>query len=196
VGGAVKRTWDILLSGTAILLLSPLLAVIALAVVLQSRGPAFFLQRRGGYRGRPFLVYKFRTMTVADDGDEIDQAKRGDSRVTWLGAILRKASLDELPQLFNVFRGDMSIVGPRPHAIAHDRKFAAWAPEYRHRGVARPGITGLAQVNGSRGLVNTPEELKERVRLDLAYTARWSLWLDVLIIVRTVLVIFRDPKAH
>ncbi len=196
VGGLVKRAFDVVLSGAAILLLSPLLATVALAVVLQSRGPALFLQRRGGFRGRTFLVYKFRTMTVSDDGDEIDQAQRGDSRVTWLGAILRKSSLDELPQLFNVFRGDMSIVGPRPHAIAHDVKFASWAAEYRRRNVARPGITGLAQVNGSRGVVNTPEDLKERVRHDLDYAARWSLWLDIWIIMRTALLVFRDPKAH
>ncbi len=196
VGGMVKRAFDILLSGLAILMLAPLLATIALAIVLQSRGPALFLQRRGGYRGRVFLVYKFRTMTVTDDGDTIDQAKRGDSRVTWLGAILRKASLDELPQLFNVFLGDMSIVGPRPHALAHDKKFLAWVPEYRRRTVARPGITGLAQVSGSRGLVNTKEDLAERVRHDIDYTTRWSLWLDIWIIARTALLVVHDPKAH
>lgn len=196
VGGALKRGFDILLSGTAILFLSPLLVVVALAVVLQSPGPALFLQRRGGFRGRTFLVYKFRTMTVADDGDDIDQARRGDSRVTWLGAFLRKASLDELPQLFNVLRGDMSIVGPRPHAVAHDIKFASWEPQYRRRACARPGITGLAQVNGSRGLVTTPDELRERVRHDLEYAARWSFWLDIWIMMRTGLLLFHDPKAH
>jgi putative colanic acid biosynthesis UDP-glucose lipid carrier transferase len=195
VGGVTKRLFDILVSGAALIVLAPFLAAVAILVRATSPGPALFLQRRGGLKGRTFQVCKFRTMTTMDDGRQVAQATRQDARVTPIGAFLRKSSIDELPQLLNVFKGEMSVVGPRPHAIAHDKKFASIDPNYRLRHRARPGITGLAQVSGCRGLVETDEQLQERVRYDNAYIERWSLWLDLVIIVRTALLVLNDDKA-
>ncbi|MGE3143018.1 MAG: sugar transferase [Hyphomonadaceae bacterium] len=192
----MKRAFDIVVSAAALLALSPLLLIVTVAVLMDGRGPAFFLQRRGGFVGRPFLIYKFRTMTTMDDGKAISQAVRDDPRVTRLGALLRKLSIDELPQLYNVLKGDMSIVGPRPHAVAHDREFMAVAPRYRSRRRARPGITGLAQVSGSRGLTADAASVEARVALDLRYIETWSPLLDVWIIVRTALLMFYDKRAH
>jgi putative colanic acid biosynthesis UDP-glucose lipid carrier transferase len=195
VGGLAKRLFDIAVSGAALAVLSPLLLLIAALVVTQSTGPALFLQRRGGYRGRTFLIFKFRTMTTMEDDKKVGQAVRNDSRVTPIGAFLRKASLDELPQLLNVLRGEMSIVGPRPHAVAHDENFAKIDPGYRRRTAARPGITGLAQVSGCRGPIETTQDVHDRVRFDTQYVDTWSLWLDIKIIVRTALLVFRDDRA-
>lgn len=195
VGGAFKRLLDACVAAVSLIALAPLFLLVALAIKLDSPGPVFFLQRRGGFRGRPFLVVKFRTMTSADDGNVITQAGRGDARLTRVGKFLRKTSIDELPQLFNVVRGEMSLVGPRPHAVAHDRHFRGIDPRYGRRFKARPGITGLAQVNGCRGETKNPESVRRRVDFDLRYIDRWSLLLDALIILRTLILIARDPNA-
>lgn len=191
VGGVSKRAFDIAASGAALLVLSPILAGIWLAVRLESPGPGFFHQRRGGYQGRPFHILKFRTMRTCED-KTIAQAKRGDDRTTRLGKFLRRNSIDELPQLLNVFFGDMSLIGPRPHALAHDRQFSTLDRRYVGRHHARPGITGLAQVSGSRGLTDTPEKIRQRTEYDLSYVANWSWAMDIGILLRTVLVVIRD----
>jgi lipopolysaccharide/colanic/teichoic acid biosynthesis glycosyltransferase len=195
IGGRLKRASDIVVAGTLLLVLSPVLLLVALAVRLESRGPALFTQRRGGYRAKPFVIFKFRTMTTLEDGREMVQAARGDKRITRLGGFLRKTSIDELPQLLNVLRGDMSLVSPRPHALVHDREFAAIEPSYRGRFTARPGITGLAQVCGARGATETSEAVRIRVRHDLDYVGAWTLLRDVEILVRTGLLVFRDRNA-
>lgn len=196
VGGVFKRGCDVASSALLLLLLSPLLAIICGLIVVETRGSPFFLQRRGGFRGKVFLVYKFRTMTVCDDGKAVEQARQNDGRVTRIGAFLRRTSLDELPQLFNVLKGDMSLIGPRPHAVAHDRRFLALDPRYRARWRARPGITGLAQVSGSRGLLETPEALQRRVDLDLHYIEHWSPLIDAWILLRTALLVLKDRHAY
>lgn len=195
VGGAFKRGFDLLAASLGLILLAPLLLAIAILVRLDSRGPSLFVQRRGGLHGRPFLCVKFRTMTSQDDGRAIEQAQPGDGRVTKLGAFLRKTSLDELPQLLNVLRGDMSLVGPRPHALAHDRLFATIDGRYRLRGHARPGITGLAQVRGQRGPTQTEDAVRARLEHDLAYVGGWSPLLDLWILIRTALLVVHDPRA-
>jgi len=195
LGGSLKRACDILCASVLLtLLLLPLLAI-ALLVRLDSKGPALFRQRRGGYGGRPFLILKFRTMTVEDDGKHVVQAALQDPRVTRLGAFLRKTSLDELPQLFNVLVGEMSLVGPRPHAVAHDRLFADVDPTYRRRQRARPGITGLAQIKGSRGPTHCPDDIRRRTALDLRYVEHWHIFLDIWILIRTALLVLFDRKA-
>jgi lipopolysaccharide/colanic/teichoic acid biosynthesis glycosyltransferase len=191
VGGVSKRAFDIVASGSALLILSPVLAGIWLAVRLDSPGPGFFRQRRGGYQGRPFHILKFRTMKTCED-KAIAQARRSDDRTTRLGRFLRRNSIDELPQLLNVLFGEMSIVGPRPHALAHDRQFSTLDRRYIGRHHARPGITGLAQVSGSRGLTDTPEKIHQRTEHDLRYVANWSWGMDAQILLRTVLVVIRD----
>lgn len=196
IGGAAKRAFDVAASLAALLLLAIPLILVAVAIKIDSRGPVFFQQRRGGFRGRPFLVVKFRTMTSADDGRVIAQAEKTDARVTRVGAFLRKTSIDELPQLINVLRGEMSLVGPRPHAVAHDGEFRAVDRRYGRRFKARPGVTGLAQVNGCRGLIGDDADIRRRVELDLRYIDTWSLGLDLSIIAKTALVILRDPNAH
>ncbi|MBI1359283.1 MAG: exopolysaccharide biosynthesis protein [Alphaproteobacteria bacterium] len=194
VGGAGKRAFDIVVSASALVALAPILGAVWMAVRLDSRGPGLFRQRRGGRCGRPFYIYKFRTMTT-EENRSVAQAREGDNRVTPLGRFLRKNSIDELPQLINVLLGDMSIVGPRPHALAHDRQFSTLDRRYRERHRARPGITGLAQVSGARGLTDTEEKIFERTNYDIDYVARWSWLLDLGIIARTVLVVFRDRDA-
>jgi lipopolysaccharide/colanic/teichoic acid biosynthesis glycosyltransferase len=193
-GGLSKRIFDIGVAGALLLALSPLLLVIWTLVRLESRGPGLFRQRRGGFKGKPFFIYKFRSMTRCED-TTIEQAVRGDQRVTRLGAILRRTSLDELPQLINVCKGDMSLIGPRPHALAHDKQFAAVTPRYRVRFRARPGITGLAQVSGSRGPTETPEKIVARAELDAKYVETWSWANDLRILLTTALVVFHDPDA-
>lgn len=195
LGGAPKRAFDILCSFTALICISPLLAIVALLVRLESKGPALFRQRRTGFRGRAFNVLKFRTMTSMENGKRLTQASEGDARITWLGGILRRTSIDELPQLINVLRGDMSLVGPRPHAVAHDKWFLGVNDEYPRRFMARPGITGAAQVAGARGRTDTPEKAEERLRLDLAYVDDWSMRRDLVILVRTVGVVLSCRNA-
>jgi putative colanic acid biosysnthesis UDP-glucose lipid carrier transferase len=161
-----KRAIDIFGALLALLIFLPLLCSIALMVRLESGGPAIFRQRRTGHRGRIFTIYKFRTMTVAEDGGNVQQATRGDARVTAIGGILRKLSLDELPQFLNVLKGDMSMVGPRPHALAHDAEYGEKIPTYVDRFRAKPGLTGLAQVNGLRGEIRDLRCMRDRVAAD------------------------------
>lgn len=191
-----KRAMDILGASFALLVFLPLLLTIALAVRLDSGGPVIFKQRRTGHNGRIFVIYKFRTMTVAEDCSNVTQATRGDSRVTAVGAILRKLSLDELPQLLNILKGDMSVVGPRPHALAHDSHYGELIPTYADRFRAKPGLTGLAQVNGLRGELRELRCMDDRVRADNLYIESWSLGLDVAILAKTALIIFSDPQAY
>jgi putative colanic acid biosynthesis UDP-glucose lipid carrier transferase len=171
------------------------MAIIAIGVKLSSPGPVIFKQRRWGLNGEEILVYKFRTMTVCEDGGEIQQASRGDQRLTSLGAFLRRTSLDELPQFFNVIRGSMSIVGPRPHAVAHNEYYRQRIPGYMLRHKVRPGITGWAQINGMRGSSEL-QDMEKRIEYDLDYLRRWSLWFDLKIIVSSVFLIFLDNKAY
>ena len=198
-GGALsplKRVFDILVAGCALLLFLPLLLVVMVAIRMESPGPAIFRQRRTGYRGRVFTILKFRTMSVAEDCAAVRQATRNDDRVTQVGALLRKLSIDELPQLWNVMRGDMSIVGPRPHALAHDEYYGALIPTYSARFRAKRGLTGYAQVNGFRGEISDMRCMSDRVAADNSYIEEWSLALDVAILLKTVPLIFRDPNAY
>jgi polysaccharide biosynthesis protein PslA len=182
----LKRALDISVAGLALFFLSPLFAVIALLIRRDSIGPVFFKQRRRGYNQKEFRIYKFRSMTTMDDGDDIMQAKKNDPRITGVGAMLRRYNLDELPQLINVLRGEMSIVGPRPHAVAHDRIFETRIGTYPRRLNVRPGITGWAQVHGLRGETNTDDKMAARVDHDLYYIDNWSIGLDLYILVLTI----------
>ena len=169
---------------------------VALGVKLSSPGPVIFKQRRNGLDGGEIVVYKFRSMTALDDGAEIKQATRGDARVTRFGAFIRKTSLDELPQFINVLQGSMSIVGPRPHAVAHNEMYRQLIKAYMVRHKVKPGITGWAQVNGHRGETDTSGKMQARVEYDLEYLRNWSLGLDLVIILRTVKAAFYDIKAY
>ncbi|TVS02360.1 MAG: undecaprenyl-phosphate glucose phosphotransferase [Cyanobium sp. PLM2.Bin73] len=193
----LKRSFDLALAGTAVLLLSPLLLLIALAIRLTSPGPVLFLQDRYGLDGRRFRIYKFRTMRVVEAGDQkgLRQATRNDPRITPVGAVLRRWSLDELPQLLNVVQGNMSLVGPRPHAVDHNEQYRRLIPGYMQRHLFKPGITGLAQVNGFRGETATLEAMAQRVAADLEYQREWSLGRDLKILIKTVLHI-RSPNAY
>ncbi len=190
-----KRILDIVLSLALVLLLAPLFLLVALAIRIDSPGPALFRQTRLGMRGKPFKILKFRTMNVMEDGASVRQATQDDERTTQLGRILRKTSIDETPQLINVLRGEMSIVGPRPHAVAHDRYYSAEIPEYAKRMTVRPGITGWAQVNGARGPTPTIDHMRQRVMFDIRYVEQWSLSLDFMILLKTVLMEFTRQDA-
>ncbi len=192
---ALKRTTDIVLSGLALVALAPLLALVAVCVRLESPGPAIFRQRRRGFDSHEFVIYKFRTMYVVEDGDRIVQATRNDSRVTPLGRLLRRSSIDELPQLINVLRGEMSIVGPRPHAIAHDEEYKTKIGDYALRHHVRPGLTGAAQVAGLRGETRTLSAMEDRIQKDLWYINNWSPLLDIKIILQTFVALARY-EAH
>jgi putative colanic acid biosynthesis UDP-glucose lipid carrier transferase len=195
--GVVKRLTDVLVALVSLTLLSPVLLAIALLVRLTSPGPAIFRQTRYGLDGEQITVYKFRSMTVIENGADVVQAQRGDSRLTPIGGFLRRTSLDELPQLLNVLQGRMSLVGPRPHAVLHNEQYRKLIKGYMIRHKVRPGITGLAQVNGCRGETALLEEMQERVQYDLEYLRRWSPGLDLAILWRTVLLLFkRDEKAY
>jgi len=195
--GMVKSASDYLLAGLALTLLSPLMLAIALGIKLTSPGPVLFRQRRYGLDGREIAVYKFRTMTVLEDGESVRQATVGDQRITPLGAILRKSSLDELPQFINVLQGRMSVVGPRPHAVVHNELYRKLIDGYMVRHKVKPGVTGWAQVNGLRGETDTVDKMERRIQYDLAYLRNWSLRLDLVIIARTaLLLIFGDRKAY
>ncbi|MFD0667093.1 undecaprenyl-phosphate glucose phosphotransferase [Ramlibacter sp. MAHUQ-53] len=194
--GALKRASDLVLASLILLLLAPLMLAVAAAIRCTSRGPVIFRQRRYGLGGEEIVVWKFRSMTVAEDGPQIAQARRGDARITPLGAFLRRTSLDELPQFFNVLQGRMSIVGPRPHAVAHNELYRARIRAYMVRHKVRPGITGWAQVNGFRGETDSLDKMEGRIRLDLEYLRRWSLGLDLLIILRTIRLVFFDRAAY
>lgn len=194
-GVSVKRVLDVLLSLTAFFVFLPVLAIILVAVMLDSPGPALFRQRRVGQYGKIFNIYKFRSMHVLEDGADMVQACQGDARVTRLGKFLRVTSLDELPQLLNVLAGDMSLVGPRPHAVAHDEYYSGRIENYRLRHLVKPGITGWAQVNGARG--GTPRlcDMQARIDLDMYYVERESLWLDLQILARTPFEVARRRNA-
>ena len=196
VDSIVKNTSDFVLALIFLALLSPLILIIALAVVLTSPGPAFFRQRRYGLNGEEIVVYKFRSMTVSEDGPNVVQAQKNDSRVTKVGAFLRRTSLDELPQFINVLQGRMSIVGPRPHAVAHNELYRKLIKGYMLRHKVRPGITGWAQVNGMRGETEVLEKMQGRIDHDLYYLKNWSIWLDLWIIVRTVWVVLNRDNAY
>ena len=193
--GVVKRMTDIVLCLLALPLLLPIMAVISVAVKLSSPGPAIFQQRRYGLDGRPIVVYKFRTMNVTEDGDLVVQATKEDKRVTPIGRFLRRYSLDELPQFINVLQGRMSLVGPRPHAVAHNEWYRKLIKGYMVRHKVPPGITGLAQINGCRGETAQLEQMQARIDYDLEYLRHWSLLLDLKILARTVLRLVRDANT-
>jgi putative colanic acid biosynthesis UDP-glucose lipid carrier transferase len=165
-------------------------------VKLSSPGPVIFRQRRYGLNGQEIIVYKFRSMTVTEDGATVTQARKNDARVTRVGAFLRKTSMDELPQFINVLQGRMSVVGPRPHAVAHNEMYRRLVKSYMVRHKVRPGITGWAQVNGFRGETDSVDKMEARVQCDLDYLRNWSLRLDVYIILRTIRLVFRDGAAY
>jgi Undecaprenyl-phosphate glucose phosphotransferase len=194
--GLVKRASDIVLSLFILVLISPLLLTLVLAIKATSPGPAIFRQRRYGLAGDEIVVYKFRTMTVMEDGDVIRQATPDDQRLTPLGAFMRRNSLDELPQFVNVLQGRMSIVGPRPHAVAHNEMYRKLIKGYMQRHKVRPGITGWAQVNGHRGETQTVERMKTRIDHDLDYLRNWSLRLDLFIIAKTIWVVLKGRNAY
>ena len=192
----LKRATDLVFASLALLAAAPVMLLISAAIKLTSRGPVLFRQRRYGLNGEEILVYKFRSMTVCEDGPTIAQATKQDQRVTRLGRILRKTSLDELPQLLNVLQGKMSMVGPRPHAVAHNEMYRKLISGYMIRHKVRPGITGLAQVSGLRGETETVDKMRERVKYDLHYLSHWSPWLDFQIILQTLAVLWRDRNAY
>ncbi len=196
INGLVKRGSDIVLAAAILVLVSPLMLAIALGIRFTSPGPVLFRQRRYGIDGREIVVYKFRTMTVLEDGGVIPQATSNDRRVTRLGAFLRRSSLDELPQFINVLQGRMSVVGPRPHAVAHNEMYRKLIRGYMIRHKVKPGITGLAQVSGMRGETDRLDKMAKRIEYDLAYLRNWSLWLDLRIVLGTIPVILKMENAH
>ena len=193
---AIKRTADILFASIALILLSPVLLIATVAIKLGSRGPIIFRQRRCGFNGRQFNILKFRTMSVQEDGDTIIPAEPKDLRVTRVGTWLRRTSIDELPQLLNVLRGEMSVVGPRPHAVAHDTQFDNLVGNYAYRQHVKPGITGWAQVHGCRGSMKNVPDIEQRVKLDLWYINNWSLAVDFKILLMTAIEIIRGQNAY
>jgi len=195
VGGWSKRAFDAAVAASALVLLSPFLLLIALIVKLESKGPAIFKQERGGFRGKTFRIWKFRTMTVMENRGVL-QARAKDVRFTRIGGFLRRSSLDELPQLVNVLIGDMSVIGPRPHALEHDVTFEKVDGRYPMRFSARPGVTGMAQVNGSRGPTETEEKILVRTGFDVEYVQAWSWGRDIEILFKTVTVLLRGDGAY
>ncbi|MEY2890916.1 MAG: hypothetical protein RJA98_824 [Pseudomonadota bacterium] len=192
----VKRISDVVLACIILVLISPLLIAVAIGVKLSSPGPIVFKQRRNGLQGEEIIVYKFRSMRAQDNGAVVRQATKGDARITPFGAFIRKTSLDELPQFINVLQGRMSIVGPRPHAVAHNEEYRRLIKAYMVRHKVKPGITGWAQVNGHRGETDTIEKMQARVEYDLEYLRNWSLGLDLQIIARTVKLVVADRHAY
>jgi putative colanic acid biosynthesis UDP-glucose lipid carrier transferase len=194
--GAIKRLSDICLTLMILALIWPVMLVVALAVKLTSPGPILFTQRRYGADGESIVVYKFRSMTVMEDGTQIRQAQKNDQRLTPIGAFIRRTSLDELPQFINVLQGRMSIVGPRPHANAHNELYRTLIKGYMIRHKVKPGITGWAQVSGFRGETDTLEKMEKRISHDLDYLRNWSIWLDLKIIFMTAFSVVRDRNAY
>jgi undecaprenyl-phosphate galactose phosphotransferase/putative colanic acid biosynthesis UDP-glucose lipid carrier transferase len=193
---AVKRAFDIVFSSLALIMLAPTMLIAALLIKLDSRGPVFFSQVRNGFNSKEFWIFKFRTMTVMEQGAEVRQAVRNDKRVTSVGRWLRRSSIDELPQFLNVLRGEMSLVGPRPHATTHNNEYekVIWKYAFRHH--VKPGITGWAQIHGLRGETATVDLMERRVELDLWYINNWSLWLDIKILVRTFAAVIGQKEAY
>jgi putative colanic acid biosynthesis UDP-glucose lipid carrier transferase len=194
--GWLKKVQDLALGALILALAAIPMAFIALAVKLTSRGPILFRQRRYGIDGKEITVMKFRTMTVTEDGTNVIQAQKNDPRLTLIGGFLRKHSLDELPQFINVLRGEMSIVGPRPHAVAHNEVYRRKVKGYMLRHKVKPGITGWAQINGWRGETQDLHDMEKRVEFDLWYIRNWSFWLDIKIILITLLRGFASPNAY
>ncbi len=195
-GRYLKSAEDYVIASLALVVALPVMAAVAIAIKWDSPGSVLFRQRRHGLNRRVIEVLKFRSMTVMENGNGVAQVDRaGDARITRVGAFLRKSSLDELPQLFNVLRGEMSLIGPRPHALVHDDQYGEMLERYANRHQVKPGMTGWAQVNGFRGPTETPDKMQARVDCDLAYIDRWSLWLDLRILALTVLVGFRHKNA-
>ena len=192
----LKRLFDMGCALAALLILAPALIAIAFAVAVESPGPVLFLQRRTGQGGKVFRIMKFRTMTVTEDGDVIKHASKNDKRVTRVGGFLRETSLDELPQLFNILLGDMSVVGPRPHALAHDTHYGALLPRYADRFAVRPGLTGFAQVQGLRGEIHDLDCMARRIDADVHYAASWSFRSDMLLILRTFPMLLKRVNAY
>ncbi len=193
---ALKRSFDILVAGSAVLILAPLMLLVSLAILIESGRPILFRQKRKGFGARPFEILKFRSMTVQENGPVVTQATKNDMRVTPLGRMLRRTSIDELPQLFNVLAGDMSIVGPRPHAIAHDDYYDGVIATYAFRLHVKPGITGWTQINGHRGATPEVGHMEARVEHDLWYINNWSPWLDLKIVVLTAQKVLFDDTAY
>ena len=191
-----KRLFDLIFSSMVLILFSPLMVLLAMGVKLSSPGPVLFCQRRYGLDGGEIMVYKFRTMTVCEDGGKIDQAVRHDKRITPFGAFLRRTSLDEFPQFINVLQGRMSVVGPRPHAVAHNEMYRKLINGYMLRHKVKPGITGWAQVHGLRGETENLEKMQARIDYDLDYLRHWSADMDIKIILKTVLLVFKDRNAY
>ncbi|MEM9837722.1 MAG: undecaprenyl-phosphate glucose phosphotransferase [Pseudomonadota bacterium] len=191
-----KMLEDRILGFLMLLALTPVMLACAIAVRLDSKGPIFFVQRRQGMAGDVFPIIKFRSMKVMEDGDDVQQATKDDDRITRVGRILRKTSLDELPQLFNVVKGEMSLVGPRPHALKHDEYYSALIKDYAARHRVKPGMTGWAQVNGYRGETNEPGKMEARLRYDLDYIENWSLWFDLRILILTVRAVLKPENAY
>ncbi|NBX00838.1 MAG: undecaprenyl-phosphate glucose phosphotransferase, partial [Methylophilaceae bacterium] len=194
VDGIIKRLFDLVFSAVALVLISPILLIISLGVKMSSPGPIIFKQRRYGLDGKQILIYKFRTMTVAEDGAVVVQATKQDQRITPFGRILRKTSLDELPQFINVLQGRMSVVGPRPHAVAHNETYRKIIKGYMVRHKVRPGITGWAQVNGFRGETDTLDKMQSRIEYDIDYLRNWSAKLDIYIVLKTIAMLLRKEK--
>lgn len=192
----VKRIEDLVLGSLLLVLAAPVMLIIAVLILATTGRPVLFRQQRHGFNNNTFGVYKFRTMTTSDDGPVVPQARRGDPRITPLGRILRRTSLDELPQLVNVIKGDMSLVGPRPHAVSHNDQYAESIDGYLGRHRVKPGITGWAQVNGLRGEIDTPEKMHRRLEYDLHYIENWSLLFDLRIIAQTITILLGDPNAY
>jgi putative colanic acid biosynthesis UDP-glucose lipid carrier transferase len=195
-GLIIKSAMDYLIGLLALLIFAPAMLAIAIAIKVDSPGPVLFIQSRHGYNHRVIRVMKFRTMTVAEDGPMVKQAVRGDTRVTRVGRFLRRTSLDELPQLLNVLRGELSLVGPRPHALSHNEGYSKILSSYSNRHKVKPGITGWAQVKGFRGEITTHEALQQRLKRDLYYIDNWSPWLDLQILARTAFVPFFSRNAY
>ena len=191
----LKRIFDVVVASGMLIILSPLMLITAVAIKLDSPGPVFFRQRRHGFNGREFVILKFRTMNVSQDGPYVPQAIKGDERLTKLGAILRRYSVDELPQFINVLSGEMSIVGPRPHALAHNGEFGELIAQYAFRHHVKPGITGWAQVNGCRGPTPSLEPMRKRIEYDIWYIANWNFWLDVRILMKTIFELARPSQT-
>ena len=192
----LKRSLDLAVAISALLVFAPLLLLIAVAIWIESPGPALFRQERSGLGGKPFIILKFRTMRQRDDDTDVRQASLGDDRLTRIGGLLRKLSLDELPQLLNIIAGDMSLIGPRPHAVSHDAAWAERVPRYNDRFRVKPGLSGLAQVSGLRGQIHSSECIRRRVEADNYYIDNWSFFLDLNILLLTAMRCFRDPKAY
>lgn len=195
-GAIIKRAEDLILGTIITILISPLMLIIALGIKLTSRGPIIFKQDRYGLSGQKITVYKFRSMRVMENADVVIQATRQDPRVTRFGSFLRRKSLDELPQFINVLQGRMSIVGPRPHAVAHNEEYRKIVDNYMIRHKVKPGITGLAQVSGYRGEVDTLDKMEKRIQYDIDYIQNWSLWLDIKIIFKTITKGFSGENAY